>query len=453
MFAPDSMADGQQALQDLWLNARKGTLCAREQARAWALREIWIEQNVGPKAVRSKLTRSDLYGMMEFVRQRVFVAGSRKAHPSTPCLANLFEKLDQDKQWFPGKKNPDAAAPGPEPVLAGAKRKAVAEAAMGLKRRGIEPTYADIVAQCPSAAINPDTGEPVHPNRVYKVINADCYDNDPSKPWRHQPRVAKQRLTAEAMGRRLVWGQSLLPLAHTDRWYYEKLVWTDICNSVLARSMRKANEQAIARKGGKGWISEDSKYEPENMRGDKNALKLAGSETERVYWAPILTQGKLHVEVLPPGFPGETEAGARILMQKVRAALNVRFQGAAKVPNVVFVDRGNGFYVQASGDITPSYQAALKDYGLRNFMSDNCGLQPGQLGDVLLHETAVGWIRRRERKSVPARAWQESREALALRLKGIVREFNSKYDVESLCRKFPARIKLLVDGGGKKLRT
>jgi len=84
----------------------------------------------------------------------------------------------------------------------------------------------------------------------------------------------------------------------------------------LARSAKKANEQTLARKGGRGWISNDSKYEPENMRADTNLLKLAGSDTERVYWAPMLMQGKLHVEILPPGFPGETQEGAAILVQK-----------------------------------------------------------------------------------------------------------------------------------------
>ena len=61
--------------------------------------------------------------------------------------------------------------------------------------------------------------------------------------------------------------------------------------------------------------------------------------------------------------------------------MNVRFQGVAKPPNVIFVDRGNGFYVQTTGDVTPAYKAALRDNGLRNYMGDNCGLQPGQAND------------------------------------------------------------------------
>ena len=184
------------------------------------------------------------------------------------------------------------------------------------------------------------------------------------------------------------------------------------------------------------------------MRADTNLLKLAGSDTERVYWAPMLMQGKLHVEILPPGFPGQTQEGAAILVQKVRAALNIRFQGVTHPPKVLAVDRGNGFYVQTSGDITHGYKAALQACGLKNFMGENCGLQPGQLGDVLLHETAVAWIRRRERRTVPARAWDETREALAQRLKAIVRDINAKHDIDSLCRKFPERLQLLVGGKG-----
>ena len=109
--------------------------------------------------------------------------------------------------------------------------------------------------------------------------------------------------------------------------------------------------------------------------------------------------------------------------------------------------------MQTSGDITHGYKGALQACGLKNFMGNNCGLQPGQLGDVLLHETAVACIRRRERKTVPARAWEETREALAQRPKAIARDVNAKHDIDSLCRKFPERLQLLVDGKGKKLRT
>jgi hypothetical protein len=164
-------------------------------------------------------------------------------------------------------------------------------------------------------------------------------------------------------------------------------------------------------------------------------------------------RGKLHVEILPPGFPGDTEAGATILIQKVRAALNIRFPDRTDQPSVVAVDRGNGFYVQITGGVTPTYAAALRTHGLRNFMGRNCGAQPGQLGDALLHETAVAWIRHIERKTVPMRAREETYEDFGARIKSIVNHINRNHDVEGLCRGFPKRIQGLVDGKGAKLRT
>jgi hypothetical protein len=445
------MIDGQESLSKFWLRARSGTMNALEQSRAWALREVWIEQNIGGGVARGELTRKQLYGMQEFVRQRVFIVGDDKSHPCANSIKALFAKIDSDPEWFPGKRNPDAAVPGPAPILQGSKRKAVADAAMGLKRRGIEPTYPKIVAQCPTSILNPSTGKAVRPDRVYKVLSEDCYDESREFPWRHQSRVAKKALTDDAMTRRLNWGVHMRTTNQSSKWCYQNIIWTDICNSVIARTIRKENEMALARKSGKGWISDDQKYANANLKGDKNALKLSGSETERIYWVPILTRGKLHVEIMPPGFPGETEAGAAILVQKVRVALNVRFQNAI-APKLVFVDRGNGFYVQVTGEMTPTYAAALKEHGLKNFMGSNCGLQPGQIGDVLLHETAVGWIRRRERSNVPARAWEESYGEFSKRLKDIVRGVNLEYDVEGLCRELPMRLQKLVDNQGGKLK-
>lgn len=233
------MADAQETLKNLWLQSRSGTLSAREQAKAWALRGIWIEQNVGRTVARNKLTRTDLYGMIEFARQRVVTSGKGVAHPCGRCLRTLFAKIDGDQEWFPGKKDPDAATSGPAPVLQGAKRKAVAEAAMALKRRGVEPTYSKIVAQCPSAIINPATGLAVHADRVYKVIREDCYDKDPNAPWLHQPRVNKKGLTDAVIERRFNWGVHMLTKEYTPTWYYKNLVWTDICNTVLARSLKR----------------------------------------------------------------------------------------------------------------------------------------------------------------------------------------------------------------------
>ena len=59
---------------------------------------------------------------------------------------------------------------------------------MALKNEGGEPTYKSVVARCPKAALNPDTGKPVSKKRIYDVLTRDCYDNDPECTWSHQAR-------------------------------------------------------------------------------------------------------------------------------------------------------------------------------------------------------------------------------------------------------------------------
>ena len=36
-----------QELEQFWLGAPEGKLCAREQAKAWALRELWLGEGWG----------------------------------------------------------------------------------------------------------------------------------------------------------------------------------------------------------------------------------------------------------------------------------------------------------------------------------------------------------------------------------------------------------------------
>ena len=85
-------------------------------------------------------------------------------------------------------------------------------------------------------------------------------------------------------------------------------------------------------------------------------------------------------------------------------------------------------------------------------------------GTLCAREQARAWaLRERNERTTksgteqtdqgPARAWEETREALAQRLKAIVRDINAKYDIDSLCRKYPERLQLIVDGKGKQLRT
>lgn len=268
------MADSkhQQVLSHAWLHSREGTLCAREQAKAWALREMWKDQARG------------MHGVFEFVAERVLKSGGnghptpRNGHPTPQAVSDFFKRIDSDTQWFPGKRNPDNLKPGPTPLLRGVKRKAIAEAAMAIKRRGGEPTYAGVVAACPTAAINPNTNKPFTPKYIYAVIAHDCFDDGPEAPWVHKARYSKAALTEDNQKKRHAFGLHMQSLNHRESWFYQHIVWTDLCNSIRALTEAKEKELALARKGKKGWTSPGC--EMQNLRGNTMVLKMCVHGTQ-----------------------------------------------------------------------------------------------------------------------------------------------------------------------------
>ena len=84
-------------------------------------------------------------------------------------------------------------------------------------------------------------------------------------------------------------------------------------------------------------------------------------------------------------------------------------------------------------------------------MGDVAAVQPGKLSDLMLHETAVAWIRVLLSSSLPARSWEESPAQLISRLKRIAGKVNAAYNVAGLCHELPARIEELARRGGGKL--
>ena len=171
----------------------------------------------------------------------------------------------------------------------------------------------------------------------------------------------------------------------------------------------------LARKNGKGWMSSGSKRESQNLLGKKTALKQNSWDSIRVWWAPILTRGKLHVEILGTEFPGVTAEGAELLAGVVRKALNIRFQNAT-TPNILLVDRGPGFWAANSRKITQGFKARLQANSLKTYYKDDASHQPGNLQEVMLHETAVSWIRRREAQNRMTKPWEETPQQFAQRL-------------------------------------
>ena len=84
-------------------------------------------------------------------------------------------------------------------------------------------------------------------------------------------------------------------------------------------------------------------------------------------------------------------------------------------------------------------------------MGDDASIQPGSLRELVRHETSVAWIKHRLAKSVPTRAWEETRDAYTARLKRVVDDISRSCDVEVLRRALTTRIDKLVERQGGRL--
>ena len=102
-------------------------------------------------------------------------------HPSKQAIATLHSSTKQDKHWYPGKEKPDAQKRGPKNKFSKAQKRIVANSAMALKRVGVEPTVANVMARCPRALTNPETGEAFTSPTITKVFKTMCYDVNPAR--------------------------------------------------------------------------------------------------------------------------------------------------------------------------------------------------------------------------------------------------------------------------------
>ena len=144
--------------------------------------------------------------------------------------------------------------------------------------------------------------------------------------------------------------------------------------------------------------------------------------------------------------------GVELLVHKFRAAIRIRFQAATAKPNKLFADRGPGFDNPGHGLITPVYKHALATVRLETAIGEDARAQPGSLGDVLLHATAVSWLRVRVAETAPPRPWLETHEEYNQRLKACCGAVNRDLGVEGLCRGWLKRLGDLEAKAGGRLQ-
>ena len=119
------MGDSKQILlRPAWLDAKKGSLPGREQAKAWALRQVWRDDG------------KSHHGMLPYIVGKLKKKGG--GPPSSSAVFQFFAKVDADDDWFPGKANYDDVGVGP--VMTAQQRGAMARCAMTMKKNRIEPT-------------------------------------------------------------------------------------------------------------------------------------------------------------------------------------------------------------------------------------------------------------------------------------------------------------------------
>ena len=213
------MAMSRELLKEAWISGRQGNMSGQSQAKAWALREVWRDGH-GEKT----------YGMLTHIASKLYTSTpprKKKEHPSVSALGQLFDKMDSDTEWFPGKS--DRARHGPAPAINGTNQAIIARSAMTMKENGKEVTYPQLVSHNPKACVNPATNRPVDKKQIYTLLKRKCYDDpdDPEDKWVHDYKLSKRALTEAQVQARYKWASELEGSILKPEWCHQHLIWTD----------------------------------------------------------------------------------------------------------------------------------------------------------------------------------------------------------------------------------
>ena len=270
-------------------------------------------------------------------------------------------------------------------------------------------------------------------------------------PWRFQTPLQKVFLPDAVKAHRLRMASHLLAEGRDAAWFSRHVVWFDPCASIIPGSQRQYDLMRQACKSRKRWMSNDAKLYSPNLPGPPTALKQKGWEGKKVNWFVVLTRGAVHVETMPEDWTLDG-AGLASFVKRLPSVFRKMLGRSARVPRILFTDRGTGMYAP-TGRIVEKYARAVKSAGFHVHWGDDASQQSPDLGDVVLHETAVAWIRARLRKEKPVGVpWEESQQQWSQRVRRVVKRINETYDVNGLCSEFPERLEKVVAGEGERLR-
>lgn len=418
-----------------WTSGRTGTLSPWSLAKVFALVKM---------SARFKMELTD-GNIAEEVEK---VGGGR---PNENSIRKWREKFEADPQWHPGKQAEDAETAGRKKIITKQQEATIAKCAMALKAKGVEPTAKEMKTRCPAATLNAETDESFSDKVILEVFKTRCYDNDPAEPWKHVSPKCKTALSPELKVLRAAWGEVMLGKRHHRDWYHRHVLWMDPCHTILPGRPKTEFDQRMASYGrGDRWMSDDATDSSRNLRSSPYVNKTLQWGDKRIWWYIFLTQGKVHVEVLPEGW-SQWDGQAEVVRMLPRIFKKMLGRDAT-YPDYIFTDRGPGYYHPSSGTINPEYLGALGEQGLTPWAGDHSKWQPPDLPDILLHETAVAWIRK-FLKQHPVRLVQSVEENVN-RVRTVLEEacehINTHYEVDDLCNSLPDRLKALVASGGER---
>ena len=438
------MTDNSSQSPDWWVSGRKGTLSPWSQALVFGMLKV---------AKKWELHMADTDIAKEVVKVG-YREGDPEGHPSNDAIRQLREKFANDPHWYPGKKNEDAGTPGRKKVVTAAQENAIAKCAMTLQKKGLVASVPEVRARCEVATTNPETGQPYTDKVILAVFRTRCFDPGAEEPWEHSNLVQKTSLSPAMREARVLWAIKVLEMKHQSRWFFNHCLWMDPCSSVLPGSLKTLYDQQRTGFGkAKKWGSPDVKFKSENMRASPYAGKQAQWGDKRVWWYIVMTRGKVHIEVMPDGWSQNGEGQAYMVRQLPRILKKMCGRGEA-TPTVVCTDRGPGYYHPALGTITPEYHAALEEQGLTAFAGEHAKWQPADIPDVLLHETAVAWVRRylKYNPMLYTADLKKDQARLEQSLQDAVSHINTYFEVADLCHGWPKRLKDLRDNEGDRLK-
>ena len=436
------------SVEELWTVAQLGSMPPLEQMKAFALREVVQSFDVHiPNSREGKVP-------YQWIADRVQVyTGDRTVQrPERDAVRCFFERVDADPNWYPGKTY-HTKKRGRKPLLHKGKRRAIASAMMAAKDRGLEPTSTLAMQLAPAACVNPLTDLPFTKKYLCRVLSQDCYDDDPNDPWRFGPCLQKTWLPPEVRAQRHRWALKQKENAELPVWYFNNIIWYDPNGTIIPAGPKKAADQKQLAKGSRRWRSEKSKTYSRNMQGPKYAKSQKGWGDRRYKWILVLVRGRLEVEVMPEGWSEDGEGMALFVNKHLPRVLNRALGSSAVKPKVIYTDRGSGMYIPKTGKVTAAYGEAVHNRGFRLYSGDEFADQPSDLADILLHETAAATFRKRLTATPPVvKPWLESHKQFKKRVAGVVAEANRKMKLQRLCCEYPARIDLLIQKNGDRLR-